>query len=414
MSRSLRLLTGTAIALAGLTTVQAQAPKLSGLAQVWYTQMLDNNLRLNSTSTSSPKYYNLRSEFQENSFALRRVELKIDGKITKEVSYEVVIDPTISSGSILQDAAIKYKLPFNAEIKVGQFKNLQTLEGGTSSSELMLAERSQMGRTFGDDRNRGGIVSFGFGDPKEFGAKLHLGVFNGSGKANDVNAQKDVVARLDMNVGKEHTFGVYTLQGSTNVKDIKGVDIAPAAPPAGWPSQAEIYDNKDKTSNIGAFYKFTTSEWHASFEAITGLLGRRFPTLAASSPAVGRQHLDQKFMGYVGTLGYTTGNHTFVARYDMMNYNQGDDWYTPYNPYTETAVGTPKLVNGAPVDYTPEFTEISLGYTYAFNPSKVKAANIKVNYVMRSKNFLAPHTTPTIQTGEQGGDSLIVAFQVAF
>ena len=411
MSRSLRLLTGTAIALAGLSTAQAQAPKLSGLAQAWYTQMLDNNLRLNSTSTSSPKYYNLRSEFQENSFTIRRVELKVDGKITDEVSYEAMIDPTISSGSILQDVAIKYKLPFNAEIKVGQFKNLQTLEGGTSSSELMLAERSQLGRTFGDDRNRGGIISFGFGDPKAFGAKLHLGVFNGSGKANDGNAQKDIVARLDMNVGKEHTFGVYTLQGSTSAKDTTGIASAPV-PPADWPTQAEVYDNKDKTSNLGVFYKFSNSEWHGSFEAITGVLGRRFPTIGVA--AVGRQHLDQKFMGYVGTLGYTVANHTFVARYDMMNYNQGDDWYTPYNPYTETAVGTPRLVNGAPVDYTPEFTEISLGYTYAFNPAKVKAANIKVNYVMRSKNFLAPRSTPTVQTGEQGGDSLVVAFQVAF
>ncbi len=411
MSRSLRLLAGTALALAGLSTAQAQAPKLSGLAQVWYTQMLDNNLRLNSTSTSSPKYYNLRSEFQENTFSIRRVELKVDGKITDEVSYEAMIDPTISSGSILQDVAIKYKLPFNAEIKVGQFKNLQTLEGSVSSSELMLAERSQLGRTFGDDRNRGGIVSFAFGDPKEFGAKFHVGVFNGSGKANDSNAQKDIVARLDMNVGQQHVFGVYTLQGSTNVKDTTGIASAPV-PPAGWPSQAEIYDNKDKTSNLGAFYKFSNSEWHASFEAITGLLGRRFPNLGAA--AVGRQHLDQKFLGYVGTLGYTMANHTFVARYDMMNYNQGDDWYTPYNPYTETAVGTPRLVNGAPVDYSPKFTEISLGYTFAFKPESVKAANIKVNYVMRSKNFLVPRSAPTVQTGEQGGDSLIVAFQVAF
>ena len=411
MSRSLRLLAGTAIALAGLSTAQAQAPRLSGLAQLWYTQMLDNNLRLNSTSTTSPKYYNLRGEFQENTFAVRRVELKIDGKVTDEISYEAMIDPTITSGSILQDAAIKYKLPFNAEIKVGQFKNLQTLEGSTSSSELMLAERSQLGRTFGDDRNRGGIVSLGFGDPKEFGAKFHMGVFNGSGKANDGNAQKDIVARLDMNVGLEHVFGVYTLQGSTSAKDTTGVASAPV-PPAGWPTQAEIYDNKDKTSNLGVFYKFSNSEWHASFEAITGLLGRRFPNLGVT--AVGRQHLDQKFVGYVGTLGYTVANHTFVARYDKMNYNQGDDWYTPYNPYTETAVGTPRLVNGAPVDYTPEFTEISLGYTYAFKPESVKAANIKVNYVMRSKNFRVPRSAPTVQTGEQGGDSLIVALQVAF
>jgi len=77
-------------------------------------------------------------------------------------------------------------------------------------------------------------------------------------------------------------------------------------------------------------------------------------------------------------------------------------------------LGTPRLVNGSAVDYTPEFTEITLGYTYAFKPDSVKAANIKVNYVMRSKNFLVPRATPTIQTGEQGGDSLVVAFQIAF
>ena len=58
------------------TPATAQAPKISGLAQVWYTQMLDNNLRLNSASTAPNKYYNLRSEFTENGFAIRRVELK--------------------------------------------------------------------------------------------------------------------------------------------------------------------------------------------------------------------------------------------------------------------------------------------------------------------------------------------------
>lgn len=398
-----------ALALAAAPAM-AQAPKISGLVQVWYTQMLDNNLRLNSASVAPNKYYPLRSEFTENTFAIRRTELKVSGTIMDGVEYEAMIDPTISSGSILQDAAIKYKMPFGGEIKVGQFKNLQTLEGGTSSSELMLVERSMMGRTFGDDRQRGGIISFGLGSAGDFRAKLHLGLFNGSGKANDGNAQKDVVARLDMGLGKAHTFGVYTLQGSTAIRDASGTAIA-ANPGAPWPSQAQIYDNKDKTSNLGAYYQFRDSEWVASAEVISGLLGRRFPTLAASAPSAKREHLDQKFLGYVATLGYTFGNHQVVARYDFMNYNAGDDWYTAYNPYTETAVGTPRLAQGAPVDYTPEFTEITLGYTYAFNPKRVKAANLKANYVLRSKNFLAPRAG---QTGEQGGDTLSLAFQVAF
>ncbi len=392
------------------TPATAQAPKISGLAQVWYTQMLDNNLRLNSASTAPNKYYNLRSEFTENGFAIRRVELKFSGKITDEVEYEAMIDPTISSGSILQDAVIKYKTPFGAEIKVGQFKSPQTMEGLTSSSELLFVERSQMGRTFGDDRQRGALVSFGFGEPKDFNGKFHVGIFNGAGKSNDTNAQKDYVARLDMGFGKIHTFGIYTLQGATTIKDTTGSAIA-ANPGAPWPSQADIYDNKDKTSNLGAYYQFRTADWYASAELITGQLGRRFPTLAASAPSVKREHLDQKFMGYVATLGYTFGPHTLLARYDHMNYNAGDDWYTDWNPYTHTAVGVPRLANGAAVDYSPEFSEISFGYLYAFKPDVVKAANIKVNYVARSKNFLVPRVG---QTGEQGGDTLSVAFQVAF
>jgi hypothetical protein len=65
------------------------------------------------------------------------------------------------------------------------------------------------------------------------------------------------------------------------------------------------------------------------------------------------------------------------------------------------------------VDYTPKYTEMTLGYLYAFKPETFKAANIKVNYIHRSKNLLAPFTAVG-QTGEQGGDNVVVAFQVAF
>ena len=44
-------------------------------------------------------------------------------------------------------------------------------------------------------------------------------------------------------------------------------------------------------------------------------------------------------------------------------------------------------------------------------PEKLKAANLKVNYTLRSRNFLAPRAG---QSGEQGGDTLSVALQVAF
>jgi hypothetical protein len=123
----------------------------------------------------------------------------------------------------------------------------------------------------------------------------------------------------------------------------------------------------------------------------------------------GRQHLDQKFLGYQVSGAYTTGHHIFRLRCDFMNYNQGDKWYTTYNPYKETAPGVLRT-DGA--DYTPKYQEITAGYTYAFNPALIRKANIKVDYIFRSKNFLAPRAG--VQTGEQGGDSMVAAFQVWF
>jgi hypothetical protein len=411
-----------ALVLAALPAA-AQAPTVGGLVQVWYTQMMDSNLRVNS----SAKYYNFRSEFKENGFNFRRTELNFKGSVTEGVDYFVMIDPSInttsadatnSNGSynptIFQDAFITYTTS-GVQFKIGQFKTLQTYEGNVGSSELLFAERSQLGRVFGDKRDRGAVVSVPFGDPKAFGGKISGGIFNGmsdlaSGKAGDTNAAKDYVLRADFNIGTAHTFGAYTLQGSTDQADkgkLVGYTFSGAA--ANLPVAADVVANKDKTTNMGAFYAYKSGPFQASAEYITGLLGRRNPSVGtnAATTAAGREHLDQKFTGYYFTAGYTFGAHTILARYDMLNYNSGDQWYTAYNPYTNTATAV------SPTDYTPKFTETTLGYTYAFNPAKLKAANIKVNYILRSKNFLKPNAAVG-QTSEQGGDTLMAAFQVAF
>ena len=407
----------------------AQTPTVAvgGLVQVWYTQMLDNNLRLNSGAP----YYNLRGEFKENTFTLRRSELKISGSVTDDVSYEVMIDPSINTTSadatkpnssynptILQDAALLWKIGGGFELKAGQFKNLQTYEGLTSSSELLFAERSQIGRVFGDKRDRGAALAFANGDPKEFAVKATVALFNGmndlaGGKASDNNAQKDAVARLDFTVASAHKFGIYTLQGSTDQVD-KGSQIAYTFP-AGTdtPSATAVLEAKDKTTNLGAYYTLQTGPFLVTAEYMTGQLGRRYASLgtAAAGTAALRQHLDQKFTGYYVTGGYTLANHSFLLRYDMLNYNSGNDWYTSYNPYTDNATGS---LNA---DYTPKFTEITVGYTYAWKPEKVKSANFKINYIARSKNFLKPNGATNIngpQTGEQGGNTIVAAFQVAF
>jgi hypothetical protein len=163
-----------------------------------------------------------------------------------------------------------------------------------------------------------------------------------------------------------------------------------------------IKDNKDKTTLMGAYYAFDNASWHLDFEYATGLLGRRFPTVFAAASAPLREHLDQKFAGYTLTGAYKMGNHWFLARYDLMNYNSGDDWYTATNPYKT-----------ATVDYSPKYTETVLGYNYVFVPTKSSQGKLKLDYVMRSKNFLQPLAAMG-QTTEQGGDSFVASLMVAF
>ncbi|MCL1893853.1 MAG: OprO/OprP family phosphate-selective porin [Holophagaceae bacterium] len=390
---------------AGLPAV-AQTPKITGLAQVWYTQMMDNNLRLNSTRQPSSSIFN--SRFNENGFTVRRTEIKAAGSVGDDIDWEVMFDPSISGDPVLQDVFIKYKLPNKIEFRVGQFKRMTTWEGMQSSSDLQMIERSMLARQFGDVRDRGAVASMGFGDSKGFNGRANLGVFQGdAGKNLDSNPQKDVVVRLDMNYGSNHQFGLYTLQGVSNSADKGALSAGTFAGTGNFPTDKQMIDNFDKTDQLGAFYRFQTKKIHTSVELITGTLGRVLPTVGSPAPSISfhKTHLDQKFLGYVGTFGYTFGRHSFVGRYDYLNYNSGDDWYTTSNPYIVTE-------NGAISDYTPEYNEITVGYTYAFNPDRIRAANIKVNYVNRtSANFLRPRAG---QTGEQGGDTLYLCFQVSF
>lgn len=407
----MRRTTYTALALAlAASALQAQAPKekdfaptikTSGLLQVWYSQMLDSNLRLNLSGTP---YYSPRADFKENTFAIRRAEIKFSGEIVKGVKWSLMIDPVNQPGSPLQDLDLTYDFGNGLELSVGQYKiNSQTLEGLTSSADLMFAERSQIGARIGDKRDRGAKLAYAFGDPKGFRGKTSFIVANGntevsSGKANDLNAGKDYAFRLEFWQGQAHNFGFYTLQGSTDVKDSDPGFRALTF--TGGPSAQGVLDNRDKTSNLGAFYAYREGPWRLEAELITGVLGRRYASVGTTASPAKREHLDQKFLSYVLSGSYVTGKHTFGLRYDFSNWNSGDQWYGATNPY-----------KNANRDYTPAFTEITAGYTYALDPAKPRAANIKLNYINRSKNFLLPRAG---QTGEQGGDTLLAAFQVAF
>ena len=332
--------------------------------------------------------------------------------------------------AVLQDFVMTWAPGNGFSLKAGQFKMPTTYEATiVAAREILFFERNQINRKFGDARDRGLWASYTYGDAKKFQGKINLAISNGTtddgsgGKNNENtlagsgNAQKDYTFRFDSTFLTSHKAGAYYREGVTGLKDSTMVSATiPAVWTVGGPTTAagwstKLKDNKDKTSLMGVYYAFNNAQWQASAEYATGLLGRRYATLFAAASAPLREHVDQKFTGYVLDGAYKMGKHWITARYDYLNYNSGDDWYTAYNPYTQSAVNTPLLVQGNPVDYTPKYTEITVGYNYVFIPTKQSAGKLKLDYVMRSKNFLAPRAG---QSGEQGGDSIVASFMLSY
>jgi len=392
----------------------AQAVNIRTLINIRYLQMTDDSYRLNSAAS---KYVPFSSAFKENGFALSRAEIYLDGKVMEGLSWNAMFDPSVATTSytpgatspslpsMLLDAFITYSPTASLSIRIGQFKPMQTYESNTPNSELILYDRSMLARMVGDRRDRGILGTYSFDDPAGFNFAVVGGHFNGSsdrdfGMTNDQNAQKDLVARVNVAIGKQHRFGIYGRRGSSDAPD-NGSRVAygmgGAAPAAGT-----ILANGDRTSNLGCFYALDLPHWLAQMEVVTGLLGRRFPTVgivpAPASP--NREHLGQRFLGYQMTGAYRDGNHLVALRYDVLDINAGKDWYTVTNPYL-TAQG----------DYTPKFVEITAGYTYFLDAAKWKQACVKFDYVWRKKNFLLPRLG---QSGPQGSDSLVAVLQVGF
>ncbi len=455
-----RLAAATALLAAGFAQAQTPLFKFDGaVVELWYTQMLDNSLRYDAAAKpgGQSSYYDGLSSgrFQENSFAVKRTEMYFSGALSEAISWNVMFDPnnadyngkTPSSSvasNVLQDALITWVPIKGFTIKAGQFKMPTTYEATiVAAKDIYFFDRNQLNRQFGDKRDRGVWLSYAYGDAKGFQGKVNLAVSNGttdltsskdtagaaiqssnSGKGNDTNAQKDWTFRFEGGYGPAHKFGFYYRVGRSDQQDWQTTYVGTTIP-AAWTTAgvtiATIKDNADKTTLEGLYYAYDDASWHADVECATGLLGRRFPTLFSTTAVTPlREHLDQKFLGYAATVVYKLGAHWLAARYDFLNYNSGDKWYTAYNPYTQVAGGGPLLVNGAPVDYTPKYSEITLGYNYLFAPTKQSQGKLKLDYIIRSKNFLVPGTgagtTGNVlnQHGEQGGNSLVASLEVGF
>jgi hypothetical protein len=199
---------------------------LGGLLQVWYAQG-DGGF--------------------QNTFRVRRAELKLTGDVSPRSRWAITIDParllstssttTDVNGSqvltaiavnqssrILVDALLALALPAHHELDVGQFKLPIGFEGGVQSvSTLETIERA----LYTSDRTRGGI----YGDSRDIGVMLRspaegleymIGFFNGVGESQndtDRNGAKAMVGRVVAHMPVLHDLalgasGAFTTRGS--------------------------------------------------------------------------------------------------------------------------------------------------------------------------------------------------------
>jgi len=149
-------------------------------------------------------------------FRLRRAELRFSGSPVVNTRYFLMLDPAKSinttagaDGKILQDLGVGFTVVEGLEVVAGQFKTLTTADGLESSSSLLLPERSVVGRTYGDRREPGLMLTYSRQD-----FKVGAMVSNGQGPNADSTADtKDLSVRTDITLAPGVAVGAFGLFG---------------------------------------------------------------------------------------------------------------------------------------------------------------------------------------------------------
>lgn len=174
--------------------------KFNGLLQAW---------SLGNQTASS----------KNQSFRLRRAELKASGTVLEQTRFFLMIDPAklipppggtrVDTVTMIQDFGLGYKIVPELELSIGQFKTPTTAEGLDSSGELPLPERSLMGRTYGDKRELG--IKLGY-KTSEWNAATMVSTaqpFYGKGQhgLTDASTRVEITPMKDFGVGTFVTLG---------------------------------------------------------------------------------------------------------------------------------------------------------------------------------------------------------------
>lgn len=176
--------------------------ELHGLLQTWFVESLDDNA---SRTRGTEPYIDLGE--RRSTFRQRRAELRFAGDLNTRVAFLVMMDaarfleytpegqPRLDSRrSVLQDAVLTFRLLPLGNLSFGQAKTPLSAEGLATSSRLLFAERAEVARNIGDQRDVGVWIHQRFAR-----VAYHLGVYDGYLANNlDDDSKKDLAGRVEV------------------------------------------------------------------------------------------------------------------------------------------------------------------------------------------------------------------------
>ncbi len=112
-----------------------------------------------------------------DSFELRRARIGINGKIFKDINYEIVTNAVGSSANLIDTAWMNYGFNKDAQVRVGRFKQPFSLEELTSSNSIDFMERSYINQLI-PGKQLGAMLH---GEPQKgftYGASIYQDGFN--------------------------------------------------------------------------------------------------------------------------------------------------------------------------------------------------------------------------------------------
>ena len=131
-----------------------------------------------------------------DNFEMRRVRIGVNGKVFKDINYEIVTNAVGSSPNLIDTAWMNYGFNKDAQVRVGRFKQPFSLEELTSSNSIDFMERSYVNQ-LAPTKQLGAMIH---GEPQKgftYGASLYQEGFNPI--TNQSNAGGMAAGRIAVN-----------------------------------------------------------------------------------------------------------------------------------------------------------------------------------------------------------------------